>query len=103
MTKEEAIKILVQIRQWTDYPKEALTMAIEALSQPSLPSNLDEAAEEESQHAYGEPTAQGFAKRSFFKRGFKAGAEWMAGQGVIVTGEYVRILEDIVKSLLILS
>ena len=47
----------------------------------SLPSNLDEAAEKTSQSAYSEPTADGFAKRSFFKRGFKAGAEWMAGQG----------------------
>lgn len=49
---------------------------------PSLPSNLDETMEEEAQRAYDEPTAQGFAKRSFFKRGFKAGVEWMAGQGV---------------------
>ena len=32
MTKEEAIKVLEKIRQWTDYPKEALTMAIDALS-----------------------------------------------------------------------
>ena len=51
------------------------------LSQPSLTSNLDDAAEKTSQSAYSEPTADGFAKRSFFKRGFKAGAEWMAGQG----------------------
>lgn len=47
MTREEAIKVLEQIRQWTDYPKEALTMAIEALSKPKLPSNLDEAAKAE--------------------------------------------------------
>lgn len=45
-----------------------------------LPSNLDEAAEKTSQSAYSEPTADGFAKRSFFKRGFKAGAEWLAEQ-----------------------
>ena len=32
MTNAEAIKVLEQIRQWTDYPKEALTMAIDALS-----------------------------------------------------------------------
>lgn len=31
MTKEEAIKVLGQVRQWTDYPKEAFTMAIDAL------------------------------------------------------------------------
>lgn len=54
--------------------------------QPSTSSNLDEAAEETSQSAYSEPTAAGFAKRSFFKRGFKAGAEWMAKQGVNIHG-----------------
>lgn len=58
-------------------------------TQPSLPSDIDEAAEEASQSAYSEPTAAGFAKRSFFKRGFKAGAEWMAGQGVSVDGKVV--------------
>ena len=42
MTNEEAIKVLKQIRQWTDYPKEALTMAIDALSKSSLPINVDE-------------------------------------------------------------
>ena len=59
---------------------EAYEYIEQLLSQPSLPSNLDEAMEEESQHAYGEPTAQGFAKRSFFKRGFKAGAQWRDAQ-----------------------
>lgn len=40
---------------------------------PSLPSNLDEAAEEYAQ----EEMMSGLAERAF-----KAGAEWMAGQGV---------------------
>ena len=57
--------------------------------QPPLPFSLDEAAEETSQSAYSEPTADGFAKRSFFKRGFKAGAEWLAGQGVSVDASVV--------------
>ena len=44
MTNAEAIKVLERMRQWTDYPKEALTMAIEALSRQEPPSNPDEMA-----------------------------------------------------------
>lgn len=76
MTKEEAIKVLDQVRQWTDYPKEAFTMAIEALSKPSLPSNLDEAANKFAV-LYDQGTCDGIAQECF-----KAGAEWMAEQGV---------------------
>lgn len=42
---------------------------------PSLPPNLDEAAEE-----FGK--RQGIELKPFAKKYFKAGAEWMAGQGV---------------------
>lgn len=45
------------------------------LSQPSLPSNLDEAAEKFA-HFYDNGTCDGVAQECF-----KAGAEWMAGQG----------------------
>lgn len=46
--------------------------------QPSLPSNLDETAEEYAENdSYGEPDRVFTA--AFM--GFKAGAEWMAGQG----------------------
>ena len=41
--------------------------------QPSLPSNLDKAAEK-----YGKP----YHDRTAVTKAFKAGAEWMAGQGV---------------------
>lgn len=71
---------------YTYNSKEFLEKKIEELSHPSLPSNIDEVMDEEAQYAYGEPTAQGFAKRSFFKRGFKAGAEWMADQGYTQEG-----------------
>lgn len=58
---------------------EALRMAIEALSQPSLPSNLDEAAEKNFE------TMEVLEHENIFeethRKIFKAGAEWMAGQG----------------------
>ena len=73
MTNEEAIKVLEQIRQWTDYPKEALTMAIEALSKPELPTNLDEAAEDFTKR-------QGIELAPFARKFFKAGAKWMVEQ-----------------------
>lgn len=38
--------------------------------------DLEEAAEEESLWAFSEPTAQGYAKRLFFKSGFKRGVKW---------------------------
>lgn len=95
MTKEEAIKVLEQMRQWTDYPKEALTMAIEALSKPSLPSNLDEAAHEFEDMAMSDyddicVTENGEERpvlKYNFTDAFKAGAEWMAGQGVNSEGK----------------
>lgn len=61
---------------------------------PSLPSNLNEAAKEASQSAYSEPTAEGFAKRCFFKRGFKAGAVWTAGQGYVDTHAVINEYKD---------
>lgn len=78
MTREEAIKELRKGLDWlNDSKQEAINMAIEALSESSLPEGLDEAAEERAQRAYDDPTAMGYAKRLFFKSGFKAGAEWM--------------------------
>ena len=101
MTKEELIKkIDAEIAKLSDNASqmcedyEGYRLACKDISdvfheiakeiQPSLPSDLDEAAEEASQSAYSEPTAAGYAKRCFFKSGFKAGAEWMAGQGCTV-------------------
>lgn len=53
------------------------------LSQSSLPSNLDEAAKE---CAIREGYLAGL-HHEIMKRVFKAGAEWMAGQFVLVGGE----------------
>ena len=71
MTPEEAIKVLRAVSKYTE-PKEAFTMAIEALSRRSIPG-LDEAAEEFSKR-------QGIELMTFAKKYFKAGAEWMAGR-----------------------
>ena len=92
MTKEDAIKILYEMEFKTSYSGElgglAVEMAVEALrNQPSLPSNLDEAAEEYAdKHGFRVPYdgSNNFydkvdVKASF--EGFKAGVEWMAGQG----------------------
>ena len=56
------------------------------LSQPSLPSNLDEAAEENSKNYYcsclENHNETGICDGcENVKLAFKAGAEWMAGQG----------------------
>lgn len=67
--------------------------AIEALSKPSLPSNLDEAAEEYGRKEYSHAIHfwdEGFSKnkpevmKEDFVDSFKAGAEWMARQVVTV-------------------
>lgn len=75
MTKEEAIKILQNIYFEVPEIKEALQIAIEALSRPSLQSNLDEAADKFAVF-YDQGTCDGIAQDCF-----KAGAEWMAEQG----------------------
>ena len=110
MTREEAIKILQNIYFEVPEIKEGLRIAIDALSRaslPSLPSNLDEAAEkyqlEVKKHILdGSPI--GTAKEAF-----KAGAEWMAGQGVStvaianqedgISEEGMKLMENYLESL----
>ena len=82
MTKEEAIKVLSEsIHYDSKVPLgkivEAVRLSIEALSKPPLPSNLDEAAENHMLSI----TTLAFDERDVILS-FKAGAEWMAGQGV---------------------
>lgn len=86
MTKEEAIKVLSEsihdgsIVPW-DKIVEAAHLSIEALSQPSLPSNLDEAAEEYlEQYNESEFGNGGDDWDDDIRITFKAGAEWMAEQ-----------------------
>lgn len=58
---------------------EAIKVALEVLSQPSFPSNLDEAEFEYSQSLDGIPANQEEEKMIY--DAFKAGAKWMAEQG----------------------
>ena len=80
MTNEEAIENIKLIRFNAVITnaksfKDALDMAIEALSKPELPSNLDEAAEK-----YENKTNPTCTCEECLIKSFKAGAEWMAGQ-----------------------
>ena len=94
MTKEEAIENIKLIRfnaaiTNANSFKEALDIAIEALSQPSLPRNLDEAA-----NNYGVDIRLGYPRvmdetDRYIYNAFKAGAEWMAGQGVSIDGKVI--------------
>ena len=86
MTKEEAIEILTGITNNNFYGGEVQTacrMGIEALSS-SLPSVLGEAAEESARRWRKNPGGSE-SRELFFQphiRGFKAGVEWQAGQGI---------------------
>lgn len=99
MTKEEAKEILIStlrdinsndnsFEYTTEQFTEAMLIAIESLSNPPLPSNLDEEANcykntvtpEEDVYSYETYTEYQITDA------FKAGAEWMAGQGVTKEG-----------------
>lgn len=100
MTKEEAIENIKLIRFNAAITnaksfKDALDMAIEALSQPPLPSVLDEAAEE-----YAGVTDDFYHQIQIDT--FKAGAELVAGQGISMLGKvgiYGVDVESITKEL----
>ena len=80
--------------------------------QPSLPSNLDEAAEKysntpynfgefaEIEYEFGEPIETVADDKVFVKNAFKAGAEWMAGQGEKIEG-YIAGVHDVAAILAI--
>ena len=100
MTREEAkqfgLSLLhgIAVRNTGEYA-ENVKLAIEALSEPSLPSNLNEAAEKfgleyapiisgEALDLSGqcyETDDVDWPSRCGFIKGFKAGAEWIAKQG----------------------
>lgn len=104
MTREEAIENIKLIRfnaalTNANSFKEALDMAIEALSLLSLPSDLDEAAEiyvkTTSVKVWGKidpkKDLKGYMARANYGTGLldglRAGAEWMAGQWETIDGE----------------
>lgn len=107
MTKEEALKILrkdLLSNLVNYYSSEELQDAIDTIvSKPSLPSNLDEAAEEiASDIAPTHPDIGWDVCFEKIKEGIKAGSEWMAGQGVSMLGRvgiYGVDVESITKEL----
>ena len=94
MTREEAIQILQENAQLLHFEhphlglEEAIGVVIEALSGPSLPSNIEEAADSyyENDCPYdGEARVVNREHDVWFpsqaiEDAFKAGAEWMANQ-----------------------
>lgn len=96
MTKAEAKEYLDNYRKmYADLAPERFLEALDImLNEPSLPSNLDEAAEEHLPESHGyfpcgislnASEEEGWSKEQMLAM-FKAGAEWMAGQGVSVDG-----------------
>lgn len=85
MTREEARLILQKNLGILSFMlsrriSEAIKVALEVLSQPSFPSNLDEAAEEYCTKCQD----NGYHLSPY--SAFKVGAEWMAKQGYIEEG-----------------
>lgn len=95
MTNEEIIERLFALKEWLkrnfgeQFPQEyldSISSAIEFISSspsPSLPSDLDEAAETYAENilANGEDMFDAIAD------GFRAGEEWLARQGVSMLGK----------------
>ena len=96
MTKEECIALLIRYAEYDgmgipnlDGCREAMRMAAKLLSQPALPSNLDEATEEyaynnweDNDYHIGASEGLPFDAIGHTEKCFKAGAEWMSKQGV---------------------
>lgn len=96
MTKEEAKKILAC--RGNGYSEEDFNDAIEVAFNciPSIPSDLDEAAEEELDDVDANwqiderddgCTEPGYNQKQMLLM-FRSGAEWMAGQGITVGGTF---------------
>lgn len=94
MTREECISLLNSYAQYGDIGipnlnrfREAMRTAAKLLQCSFLPSNLDEAAEKIAWDiAPMYPDISWDKCFEKIKEGIKAGAEWMAGQGVTVEG-----------------
>lgn len=89
MTKEEIIEAISEDKMMPFIQPEQLSEIVDFVIksyQPSLPSNMDEAAEEHSRQAFN-----GLLVVDNIDA-FKAGAEWMAGQGFTM-GATFRIFD----------
>lgn len=118
MTLEEAIQTLQANAELLHFEhphlglKEAIEVAIEALSKPSPPSDLDEVAEKRARyifeslekHDIGEEKNRvlfGLLELEALALSFSHfGAEWMAEQGETIEGEVVK---DINNNLVVIA
>lgn len=86
MTREEILEAITDDKMMPFIQPDQLANIVDFViknSQPSLPSNLDKAAEAHRRKVY-----YGDAEMcQFVREVFKAGAEWMAGQGFISEGK----------------
>ena len=85
MTKEEIIQAISDDKMMPFIQSEQLAGIVDFVIKnynPSIPSNLDEAAEESAKRWRKNPDGSESREMLFQPhiRGFKAGAEWMAGQ-----------------------
>ena len=107
MTREEALDIIRFVFLHTDNHlnddrqisaddiHEALVMACATLCKNSLPSEIDKAAEKYSENIL----AKNEDLQDAIEDGFKAGAEWMAGQGetkrgVATQDHFIQFADD---------
>ena len=104
MTREECIALLERYAEYHGMGipnlagcREAMKMAADLLSRPSLLSDLDEAAEEWCK-INNKGIALSADKKSHYlaegKDAFKAGAEWMAGQVWISVDEKLPEMDE---------
>ena len=117
MTKEEALNTLMKMRAWRAWGKEqkeeerpempeqkevdeAFDICIEMLSNPTLPSDMATAAIHAAQNDMCDRQIMedSYEHRMLysrvFRRGFKDGVEWLAGQGVSVEGKVIMDFSD---------
>lgn len=117
MNKEEAIKklaeIIFDVSELGDIPYDtedeqcAMNIARRRIDElfPTLPDNLDEAAEEYRDTEvctgsdYIDDDGDSLYRSFALKEAFKEGAEWMAGQGVTVNGSIEEISDGVYKTI----
>lgn len=108
MTRAEAIQTLQANAKLLHFEhphlgiKEAIEVVIEALSRTSLPSGLDEAAEQYADYNSRRWHEDGdvYYDHSKILEAFKAGAEWMTRRGETIEGE---VMKDIKNNLVVIA
>lgn len=103
MTREEILEAITDDKMMPFIQQDQLANIVDFViknSQPSHPSNLDEAAHNHAANNGGRWLTDDIGIKCFVfnpqevKDAFKAGAEWMAGQGGTVTDAHVIELNE---------